>query len=88
MVAVAVEGKVHIIGGRYSVGDEDMTGVHEIYDPATDIIHRWATAADTAGRRGRCTVPGHGPRLWGAEDGVRTFDENEAYDVKADRGSS
>jgi len=84
LVAVAVEGKIHVIGGRFSVGDEDMTGLHEIYDPATNA---WSLGAPMPTPRGGISGAVHQGMIFilGAEDGKRTYDENEAYDVKAGR---
>jgi len=83
-VAVAVDGRIHVIGGRFSVGDEDMTDLHEIYDPATDS---WSIAPPMPTPRGGISGAFHQGMIFilGAEDGMRTYDENEAYDVNAKR---
>jgi N-acetylneuraminic acid mutarotase len=84
LVAVAVGGKIHVIGGRFSVGDEDMTGLHEIYDPATN---NWTVGPPMPTPRGGISGAVHQGMIFilGAEDGKRTYDENEAYDVEGGR---
>jgi N-acetylneuraminic acid mutarotase len=84
MVAMTIEGKIHVIGGRYSVGDEDMTGLHEVYDSKANS---WSTATPLPTPRGGVVGALYQGLIFvmGAEDGKRTYDENEAYDVKADR---
>ena len=84
LVAVAVEAKIHVIGGRFSVGDEDMTGLHEIFDLATNS---WSLGPPMPTPRGGISGAYHQGMIFilGAEDGTRTYDENEVYDVKAGR---
>jgi len=72
-----------VIGGRMSTSDE-RTGQHDIFDPATNS---WSagpplptprSAMGYALYRGMIIVTG-------GEMRARTFDENEAFDLKAQR---
>jgi N-acetylneuraminic acid mutarotase len=83
MVVAAVDGKLHAIGGRFSHND-DMTDLHEVYDAATGV---WASAPPLPTARGGVsgTVYKGLILVLGGEDENRTYIENEAYDVKADR---
>jgi len=81
---LAVDGKIHAIGGRFKSALE-RTGLHEVYDPAAD---KWFSAAPlptprsglaSAFYRGMILV------LGGELPPDRTFPENEAYDPKTDR---
>jgi N-acetylneuraminic acid mutarotase len=82
MAVVAVDGKIHVIGGRFA-NPVDRTDLHEVYDPATNT---WSTAAPlktprSAGAaafyRGMIVVAGG---EWPPE--MRNFTENEGYDPK------
>lgn len=83
MVVVAVDGKIHAIGGRFGHND-DMTDLHDVYDPATGA---WASAPPLPTARGGVsgTVYKGLILVLGGEDEKRTYIENEAYDVKANR---
>jgi N-acetylneuraminic acid mutarotase len=81
MVVIAVDGKIHAIGGRFK-GPVDRTGLHDVYDPATNS---WTSAAPLptprsglAGTyyRGLILV------LGGELPPDHTFPENEGYDPK------
>ena len=71
-MAVAVDGRIHVIGVRFSVGDEDMTDLHEIYDAATDS---WSVAAPMPTPRGGISGAFHQGMIFilGAEDGMQDF---------------
>src|SRR5205085_3458055 len=75
---VAVNGKIHVIGGRLSTPD-DRTDRHDIYDP---ITNSWALGSPlptarsaTAGALYRDLIV-----VLGGETRAGTFAENEAYD--------
>jgi hypothetical protein len=83
MAAVTVNDKIHLVGGRFGA-NEDMTALHDIYDPATDS---WTPAPPVPTPRG-----GGAGTLFrdmivflGGEDDRRTYDENEAFDLKTNR---
>jgi N-acetylneuraminic acid mutarotase len=83
MAAVTVDGKIHLVGGRFGA-NEDMTALHDVYDPATDS---WTSAPPVPTPRG-----GGAGTLFqdmivflGGEDDHRTYDENEGFDLKANR---
>ena len=84
MVVIAVDGKIHVIGGRFK-GPLDRTGLHEVYDPATD---KWTSAAPLpTPRSGLASAYYHGLILvlGGELPPDHTFAENEGYDPKTDR---
>jgi N-acetylneuraminic acid mutarotase len=84
LAVVAAEGKIHAIGGRFG-SSRDNTGMHDIYDPATNTWQpglplptpRSSVAATLY--QGLIVVDG------GECNAGVTFDQNEAYDVKASR---
>jgi len=83
MAAVVVEGKIHVVGGRFGA-NEDMTGLHDIYDQATDT---WTSAPPVPTPRG-----GGAGTLFdgmivflGGEDDKRTYDENEGFDLRTNQ---
>jgi N-acetylneuraminic acid mutarotase len=83
MVVVAVDGKIHAVGGRFA-GNDDMMADHDVYDPATNA---WTSAPPLPTARG-----GVGGTVYkglilalGGEDEKRTYNENEGYDLKAGR---
>jgi hypothetical protein len=61
-----------------------MTGLHDIYDPATDA---WTSAPPVPTPRGggAGTLFQNMIVFLGGEDDRRTYDENEAFDLKANR---
>jgi N-acetylneuraminic acid mutarotase len=84
LAAVTVDGKIHIIGGRFGAS-RDFTNLHDVYDPATDS---WKSAPPlptprssvaAALYRGMIVVDG------GECNNGAIFNENEGYDVKAER---
>jgi N-acetylneuraminic acid mutarotase len=83
LVAVAADGKIHAIGGRFASND-DMIDWHDVYDPAT---RSWTAAAPLPTPRGGVsgTVYKGLILVMGGEDEKRAYAENEAYDVKAAR---
>jgi hypothetical protein len=83
MAAVTVDGKIHLVGGRFGA-NEDMTGLHDIYDPGTDS---WSSAPPLPTPRG-----GGAGTLFqdmivflGGEDDKRTYDETEGFDLRTNR---
>jgi hypothetical protein len=81
MVVIAVDGKIHVIGGRFK-GPADRTGLHDIYDPATDT---WTARAPLpTPRSGLVGAYYHGLILvlGGELPPDHTFPENEAFDPK------
>jgi hypothetical protein len=81
MVVIAVDGKIHVIGGRLK-SPVDRTGEHDIYDPATD---KWTSGAPLpTPRSGLASAYYHGLILvlGGELPPAYTFPENEAYDAK------
>jgi N-acetylneuraminic acid mutarotase len=81
MVVIAVNGKIHVIGGRLK-SPVDRTGEHDIYDPATD---KWTSGAPLpTPRSGLASAYYHGLILvlGGELPPAYTFFENEAYDAK------
>jgi N-acetylneuraminic acid mutarotase len=83
MVIIAVDGKIHAIGGRFK-GPLDRTGLHDVYDPATNS---WTTAAPLpTPRSGLAGAYYHGLILvlGGELPPNDTFAENEGYDPKTD----
>ena len=83
MVVAAVDRKIHAIGGRFA-GNDDMIDWHDVYDPATKS---WTLAPPLPTARGGVsgTVYKGMILVVGGEDEKRTYLENEAYDMKADR---
>jgi N-acetylneuraminic acid mutarotase len=85
LAVVAAAGKLHVIGGRTNNNTTDNTARHDVYDPATD---RWSKAAPmpTARSAPGATLVNDQILVVGGEcDRGRTFNQNEAYDIKADR---
>ena len=83
LVVIAVDGKIHVIGGRFK-GPVDRTGLHEVYDPATD---KWTSAAPLpTPRSGLAGAYYHGMILvlGGELPPDHTFAENEGFDPKTD----
>jgi N-acetylneuraminic acid mutarotase len=85
LVAVAVDGKLHVIGGRYGNNDQ-KSDLHDVYDPETGA---WTSAPPLPTPRGGVSGTLYKGLIvvTGGEDEKRTYDENEAYDVKAQRWS-
>jgi N-acetylneuraminic acid mutarotase len=78
---VAVDGKLHAIGGRFGA-NEDNTGLHDVYDPVTNA---WTSAPPLPTPRsgGAGVLYGDLIVALGGEADKDTYNENEAYDVKA-----
>jgi N-acetylneuraminic acid mutarotase len=81
-----VDDKVHIFGGRTG-GSDTSVALHEIYDPKAD---KWSTAAPMPTGRSSSAFVEYRGLLFFAGGECRTpsiahgtFDENEAYDLKA-----
>jgi N-acetylneuraminic acid mutarotase len=84
MAVVAVDGKIHAIGGRLT-GPADQTAQHDVYDPAANS---WTSAAPLpTPRSGVAGVLYRGMILvlGGELPPGHTFPENESYDAKGDR---
>ena len=82
---MSLGGKLHVIGGRKNNNTTDNTDLHDVYDPATDS---WSKAAPmpTARSAAAATVANNLILVVGGEcDRGRTFNQNEAYDLRADR---
>jgi hypothetical protein len=85
LAVVAAADKLHVIGGRTNNNTTDNTARHDVYDPATD---RWSKAAPMPTARsapGAALVNDQILVVGGECDRGRTFNQNEAYDIKADR---
>jgi N-acetylneuraminic acid mutarotase len=84
---VAMGGKIYIVGGRTDA-TVDNTALTDVYDPATD---KWQSLAPMPTKRssGGIAVSRGQIVYFGGEcknpQTRATFDENEAYDPKADR---
>jgi N-acetylneuraminic acid mutarotase len=80
MVAVAVVGKIHVIGGRFA-GNDDMVDWHDVYDPTTNS---WTAAPPLPTARGGVSGTAYKGLILviGGEDEKRTYAENEAYEVR------
>ena len=78
---VAVDGKLHAIGGRFGA-NEDNTGLHDVYDPVTNT---WTSAPPLPTPRsgGAGVLYRDLIVVLGGEADKDTYNENEAYDVKA-----
>jgi hypothetical protein len=87
MVVIAVDGKIHAIGGRLS-SPIDRTNEHDIYDSMTD---KWAPGPPLpTPRSGLASANYHGLILvlGGELPPDHTFPENEAFDPKNNRWTS
>jgi hypothetical protein len=84
--AAAIDGKIHVVGGRVP-GDMELT-THEIYDPATDT---WAAGPAMPTGRSGIAVVAHRNRLYvfGGETirrfSSKTFDDAERFDPATGR---
>jgi len=85
LVVVAVDGKLHAIGGRFG-GNDDMSDLHDVYDPTTKS---WTSAPPLPTARGGVSGAVYKGLILvlGGEDEKRAYVENEAYDVKTGRWS-
>jgi len=83
MAAVTVGGKIHVVGGRFGA-NEDSTGLHDIYDPVTQIWTSGPLMPTPRGGGSGTLFQGMVVYL-GGEDDKRAYDENEGFDVKANR---
>ena len=84
-VAATVNGKIHCIGGR-QVSIHSITGVHEVFDPAT---RTWETQAPLPTPRGGFAAAVLDGKILimggeGAANAVGVFSENEEYDPATD----
>ena len=85
LAAVALDGKIHVIGGRKNNNTTDNTAFHDVYDPKTNA---WTEAAPMpTARSAMAAVVYQGMILvdGGECDHGHTFVQNEAYDPKTDR---
>ncbi len=79
LAVVAVGGKIHAIGGRFTSSD-DRTDLHEIYDPVSDT---WTSAPPLpTARSGVAYTAYQGMVLvvGGEARATGTFPQNEAFD--------
>jgi len=84
MAVVAVDGRIHVIGGRLASAAE-RTGQHDVYDPTTNS---WSSAAPLPTPRSGVAAAlykGMILVLGGELPPDHAFPENEAYDVLRDR---
>jgi N-acetylneuraminic acid mutarotase len=83
MAAAAIEGKIHIAGGRFGASS-DRTNLHDVYDPQTNA---WAPGQPLPTPRSGlayAVYKGLFLVLGGEMPGQGTNAENEAYDFKTD----
>ena len=80
---VAVDGKIHIIGGRFGEPTE-TTDMHLVYDP---VANAWSTAAPLPAPRSSLAVAVYKGMILvvGGETDTKSLADNDGYDVKADR---
>jgi len=85
LVAVAAGGKLHVIGGRFGNNDQ-RSDLYDVYDPETG---KWTSAPALPTPRGGISGTLYRGLIvvMGGEDEKRTYDENEAFDVEAQRWS-
>jgi N-acetylneuraminic acid mutarotase len=78
-----VEGKIHVIGGRFGEPSE-ATDMHEIYDPATD---KWASAPPLPVARSSLAVALYKGLILviGGETTVESLADNDGFDMKENR---
>ena len=81
MALVAVDGKIHAIGGRVT-NPASRVGEHDIYDPKTNTWSSGPAAADRA-QRARLRALSGLIVVLGGELPPDTFPNNEAYDPKS-----
>jgi len=79
--AATVDGKIHMIGGRDTT-IQAITGVHEVFDPAT---RNWETKASLPTPRGGFAAAVLDGKILimggeGADNAIGVFSENEQYD--------
>jgi hypothetical protein len=85
LAAIALDGKIHVIGGRKDNNTTDNTAFHDVYDPRTNS---WVRAAPMPTARSATAVVWYRGMILvdgGECDHAHTFVQNEAYDPKADR---
>jgi N-acetylneuraminic acid mutarotase len=81
-----VDGKIFVIGGRIS-GSLENIAVNEVYDPEQD---KWITNLEPmpskrSGIAAASPVNSSNIYVFGGEEPSKTFDNNERYDVKANK---
>jgi N-acetylneuraminic acid mutarotase len=82
MPAVVLDGRIHVVGGRFQ-SPENNTGVHEVYDPATDSWRELAPLPTPRSGTAGATLGGR-VLILGGENNTGVFNENEAYDPTTD----
>ena len=86
--AIAVDGLIHAIGGRFDASN-DNTGLHDVYDPAgATPVDVGGAAADAAERRLGRSLPGLILVAGGECNSGKPFTEHEGFDVKTGRWST
>jgi Kelch motif len=83
LAVVAVDEKLHAVGGRYGNNDQ-MSELHDVYDPATQT---WTPAPPLPTARGAVAGALYKGLILviGGEDETRTYVENEGYDMDTGR---
>lgn len=84
--AAAIGERIHAVGGSLNMAEQDPgTGIHEIYDPATD---NWTRGADMPTPRADLTANAVGGRLYAIGGtrhvGIEALGMVEEYDSAAD----
>src|SRR5262249_3341820 len=85
LAVVAAGGKLHAIGGRTNNNTTDNTALHDVYDPATDSWSKAAAMPTARSALAAALVGGQIIAVGGECDHGHTFNQNEAYDIAADR---
>ena len=83
LAVVAVDQKLHAIGGRYGNNDQ-MSQLHDVYDPAAQT---WTPAPPLPTARGAVAGALYNGLILviGGEDETRTYVETEGYDMETGR---
>jgi hypothetical protein len=85
MTGAAINGRIHIVGGRLGLGlGYDKTNAHEVYDPPT---RSWTTAAPMLRpRSGMNSIMARGCfHVWGGEAVEGMFPDHDYYDPRTDQ---
>ena len=88
MTGAAINGRIHVVGGRLGQGlSEQMTTVHEVFDPQTG---GWTTAAPMLrARSGMNGVMARGCfHVWGGEGPAGMFPDHDYYDPRNNQWTS
>jgi influenza virus NS1A-binding protein len=88
MTGAAINGRIHIVGGRQGLGlGTAMTTAHEVFDPTT---RTWTTAAPMLrARSGMNGIMARGCfHVWGGEGPAGMFPDHDYYDPRTGQWSS